>query len=683
MKLNARIYLVMLALAFSALACQAAGLPGVGSQTPTTESAPPTPAPAVVVDTTAIVGDQLYKVTGSLKATNSVFADYYEEHAVMLYDMHGFVIRDQEWELPIASQVLGFIDIDEANLTGNYTLYLPLVPQGTFNDVDNNGKSDTGVQIFAVAYSPNLYGGPYAEGDDRSLGWPGYLASVLADSENQYEIIGGRLIIWAPDASQGFPTGFGPDGRLFTADDPTAPVPSGYSVVNLDTDPFTITQTTEADLPLIEPQDAAVKDFSALSYTEAFDKMFQFVSTNYAFNGIEGKAPNWDALYAELKPRVEEAEKAKNSMRFYQAIKTFTDAFQDGHVGLSGDLLIQDFWTTKSGGYGFTIRRLDDGSYIVNRVVAGGPAEKAGMKVGAVVTRFNGKPIAEAAAAVRPFFPESSEINLRYAQAIWLLRAEVGAQAEVTFTNPGGAEQTAKLKAVDEVDSLFEEMGWNTPDAILPVDSEVIERDGQEIGYIRINTNYDDLNLLIRLFERALKNFEEREVAGVIIDMRANGGGAPLGLAGFLTDQEIPTGQDEYYSDVTGQFEPEGLPGKIIPNQNQYRFSKLVLLVNRTCASACEFESYGFSQVPGMAVVGQYPTGGIFAEVSRGQIKLPAGLEMQIPTGRIRLPDGSIFLEGVGVVPTVRVPVTVETVLTDEDVVLDYGLRVILGEIKP
>lgn len=682
MKRKSNILFVILALALAALACQVSELPGFPSAA--TETAPPpTAAPSVVVDTVALSGDQLYKVTGRLEATNSVFADYYEQHAVTLADMHGFVIRDEEWELPIASQVLGFIDIDETALTGAYTLYLPLLPQGQFNDVDNNGKTDTGVQIFAVAYSPNLYGGPFSEGDDRSRGWPGYLASVLADSENNYEIIGGKLIVWAPDGQQGFPTGFGPDGLLFTADDPAAPLAAGYSVVDLDAQPFAFIQSREANLPLIEPQDAAVKDFSALSYTEAFEKMFAFASVNYAFNGIEGKQPNWDALYADLKPRVEAAEKDRDSQAFYRAIKDFTGAFQDGHVGLSGDLLIEDFWTNHGSGYGFTMRQLDDGDYIVNRVVAGSPAEQAGMRVGATISRFDGQPIAQAAASVRPFFPESSDINLRYAQSIWLLRAAKGDKAEISFTNPGGSEQTVTLTAVEEVDSLFDEMGWNDSDFILPVDSEVLVRNDQEIGYIRINTNYDDLNLLIRLFERALKHFEEREVTGVIIDMRDNGGGAPLGLAGFLTTNEIPTGQDEYYSDATGQFEPEGLPGKIIPNENQYRVGNLVLLVNRTCASACEFESYGFSQVPGMAVVGQYPTGGIFAEVSRGQITLPAGLEMQIPTGRTRLPDGSIFLEGVGVVPTVKVPVTAETVLTDEDVVLDYGIRVILGEIKP
>ncbi len=88
-------------------------------------------------------------------------------------------------------------------------------------------------------------------------------------------------------------------------------------------------------------------------------------------------------------------------------------------------------------------------------------------------------------------------------------------------------------------------------------------------------------------------------MAGLIIDMRYNNGGANLGLAGFLTDQEIPLGQLEYYSETSGKFEPEGAAQKVLPNQNQYRFDKMVLLVGPACYSACEIEAYGFSQVPG------------------------------------------------------------------------------------
>ena len=238
--------------------------------------------------------------------------------------------------------------------------------------------------------------------------------------------------------------------------------------------------------------------------------------------------------------------------------------------------------------------------------------------------------------------------------------------------------KTVTLTRIEEYDSLFATYiysGLDTP--ILPVESEVING---TVGYIKINSNYDDLGLIIRLFERALQKFEEYEVAGIIIDLRQNSGGAPLGLAGFLYDEEIPMGQLEYYSDSTGQFEPDGPREKVIPNEEQYSFNKMVLLVGNACFSACEIEAYGFSQVPGMTVMGQFPTGGVEAEVARGQFELPGGISLQIPTGRFTLEDGSIFLEGVGVVPDILLPVDEASVLSEEDVVLQEAISVTTGE---
>src|SRR5690606_20743820 len=139
---------------------------------------------------------------------------------------------------PVDSQVLGYMTYDAETLSGTFDLNLPVLPEGEFNDVDNNGRQDDGVQIFAVGYSPNLYGDPFSVGDDRSLGWPSYLATVKTDTENDNEVIGGMLIVWSPDADQQFPTGFGEDGLLFTNDDPVAPIGAGYTIVDLDQDPF-------------------------------------------------------------------------------------------------------------------------------------------------------------------------------------------------------------------------------------------------------------------------------------------------------------------------------------------------------------------------------------------------------------------------------------------------------------
>jgi C-terminal processing protease CtpA/Prc len=81
-----------------------------------------------------------------------------------------------------------------------------------------------------------------------------------------------------------------------------------------------------------------------------------------------------------------------------------------------------------------------------------------------------------------------------------------------------------------------------------------------------------------------------------------------------------------------------------------------------------------------MIVMGQYPTGGVEAEVARGQFELPEGFTLQIPTGRFTLEDGSIFLEGVGVVPDVRIPIDEASVLSTLDAVLQDAIASITGE---
>jgi C-terminal processing protease CtpA/Prc len=186
-----------------------------------------------------------------------------------------------------------------------------------------------------------------------------------------------------------------------------------------------------------------------------------------------------------------------------------------------------------------------------------------------------------------------------------------------------------------------------------------------------MNSFDDDLNLIIRLFQRALTTFQANQVPGIIIDMRTNPGGSPLGLAGFLTTNDIPRGQLEYFNSNTMKFEPSGPPDVVTRNVEQFKFDKMVLMVDQGCASACELEAYSFSQVPGMIVVGQRPSAGIEAEVARGQFNLPEGMSFQLPTGRFKLPDGSIFLEGKGVQPTVVVPITAQSLTSGKDTVLD------------
>ena len=618
-------------------------------------------------------------IQGSFNYTNDfVVETYYVEQAVAINDMTGFIKRDKEWELPLNGQVLGYLKIDKDKKAGSYHLALPVIPEGLLNNVSHGVDKGAGVQVFAITYSPNLAGGPFSEGDDPSYGWPAYLASVKTDPENKDEVTGGKLLIWSPDDQQEFPGGFGTDGLLFTADDPLMKVPAGYSIIDLDKIPFAVLRDQTPNVELFEPNDIAVKDYSKLSYKDAFDTLFNKAKKEYAFNGFTGKPPDWDSLYTLIAPKVDAAQQKNDSYAYFLALREFIMNFKDGHSSLDGASNQAQYNRDHIiGGYGFALRELDDGSVVVVFVLDKSPASAAVMKVGAEVTAFNGVPIKDAISQVKPLGTQSTDFGLRYEQVMMLPRCAVGTKATITFKNEGETAQTVTLTSIQDLDSLYATYnGGQMDENALPVEFKILP---QGAGYVKINSNYDDLNLIVRLFMRALDTFKKNNVPGIIIDMRHNFGGSPLGLAGFLYNQKIIMGQLEYYSDKTGKFEPEGPPEKVYPNVEQYQFGKEVLLVDQFCYSACEIESYGFSQVPGMLVMGQFPTAGVEAETARGDFKMPDGMEITIPTGRFILPDGSLFLEGNGVQPTVRIPVDRNSVLSGTDVVLQKAIDQILS----
>ncbi len=683
-----RIIFLILTMIMTGLSCKT--LQGLEQSYPvspailTTEApATSTPAPTLMAPISA---NQPFKIIGTFKSTSELGGEFsdnllYSERQVLLIDLHGFIARDKNWEIPVSSQVIGHIDYNPEDASGTYTLFLPEIPQGTLNDVDQNDQLNTGVQVFAIDYEPNLSSDSFIDGNDALRGWPNDMASIKTSNDISREITGGKIIIYSPTAVESFPSSFGIDKKLFTRDDPVQSVPAGYSIVDLNTTPFTISQPAIASLPLIEAADAGPKDYSKETYTQAFDHLISFLRVEYAFNGIQNKQPDWDTLIKNIRPRVQAAEKNKDSFAFYTTLRDITYAFKDGHVGLNGgEFTTRDFQENFSGSLGFTIRILDNNQVLVDRVISGSSADSAGVKVGAVLTRFNGKPVMDAIRQQPLFFGNrSSDISILFGQAITLTRTKPGGQAQIIFKNPGGQEQNVTISAEPEVDTLLQELGYNKSSSLVPVELQTLTLDGKDIGYIKINTFMDDINLLLRLFERGLNKFTKQKTEGLIIDLRSNSGGVPLGLAGYFSPENILLGQIEYYDNVKGQFSTEGERGKFRPKTPQYSFKKIAVLVGLDCASACELEAYAFSQIPNTMIIGQYPSGGIEAEVSKGQVKMPEGIDMQFPTGRIVNPDDSLFLEGVGVQPGIKVPMNEQNALSPNDIILETAEKAVIG----
>ncbi len=615
-------------------------------------------------------------VTGSVTYTNSFFTIGVTEPEVILEDEGGFVTRDRKFVIPIQSQVLGEITSDFHTSPFTYSLSLPAAPNGTLHDVNHDGKKDTGVMVFAVAYWTNTWGDPYLERRDQGGGgWSSsYVSTKVSQDRNTYlEVYGGKYLVYAPDDHEQFPSGFGPDKKLFTDDDPMMNIPAGWSEVNMDTTPFTIDRSPHLTIDLNEggsPQD----DFSKLSYTDAFDKMINKFKTEYAWTDL--KHIDWDAKAAQFRPEFAAAQQNGDAHAYALAMRDFFWSIPDTHVGFDQSLLQQDFQTAVEGGLGFGIRETDDGTAIATYITSGGPAEKAGMKWGAHILSLDGKAIGDVVSADVPWSsPFSNPIVKRLQQLRYATRFPLSTgHVSVVFQNPGASQQTADLSVVSEMDSFRAGsfLAGQSPTA-LPVEFKILPSGD---AYIKVNSFFDNEVLTIQLWERALAYIRDNKVPAVVLDLRQNSGGdgwLANQMAAYFFSQETVVGSESFYNKSSGSwFTDPGGQDIMIPPPADLQFSgPVAVLVGPACASACEFFSYDMTINGRAKIVGEYPTEGAGGSIEA--FFMPEGIYCQMTFGRAVDPNGNVHIEGKGVVPTVKVPVTVDTLQKEfngDDVIL-------------
>lgn len=680
MSTKRRLALIGIVLVIVSLGCQViTGIPA----SPATETAPviPTPAatstllPPIPVEAGEENPDEPVYIQGEIPYTSPFFLNTISEPFVLLEDEAGFVIRDREFVFTTESQVIGPVIVNPDD-TLTYALALPTIPQGTMVDVDQNGENNPGIQVFAVAYWSNTWGGPFLEERDGT-GWSTAYASTITDPDNDDEIKGGILIVWAPDDQQGFPNGFGADQLLFTEDDPIEPIAAGYSIVDLNQEPFQIRKESRPFITLNEG-DIALNDYSADSYSEAFEKLFEKASREYPFT--EDKAIDWPALYDEFAPRVAQAS---DQTDFYLALRDFTYRIPDAHVGLTIDPEV--FFQQCGGSFGMILTELSDGRVLVTDLIPNTAATEAGIEVGAEIIAWNGQPVNEAIEQVSPFFgPYSTEHHQGLEKVVFLTRVPPDTRVDISYQNPGESQATdVSLTAEVEYDSLFKAIpSLSQDELVLPIEGQIL--DGSGLGYIRINTFSDDYRIMAQLWEHYLQGLIDNEVPGLIIDVRTNGGGSSgmaYDFAGYFFDQIVPLYQSSYHNERTSQFEFTDNPAEVKPGPIYFE-GPVAVLVSPFCVSACEGFSNAMNMEDRAIIVGHYPTAGAFGEVGRGQYKLPGDISMQFPTGRPETMDGQLYIEGVGVLPDVSVPVTEASALNRTDTVLLAAVQAVQEEIE-
>jgi carboxyl-terminal processing protease len=463
-------------------------------------------------------------------------------------------------------------------------------------------------------------------------------------------------------------------------------------------------------------------DLRAKPWPDAFGALCADLEARYPFTAWKGI--DWRQRCAAVAPCIAAAAARHDAKAYYRALRELAWGVPDGHVGLEGD--DHGLAEEETGGdFGLRVAQLADGRVVVRRVLAEGAAERAGLRYGAEILSWNGLAVNHALARVPVLWadwPPATAEARRVDQLRFLARAPVGARAAVTFRNRGASQvAVAVLIAAGGRQSL--KAGRATPEerrraaaagtgqsgaagddrwegqpvqfgAAEAVRGGAIEwrRLPGGAGYIRVKYELPTLLQVdpARQVRRAVAGFLARRAAGIVLDVRGNGGGldvmVPRAVGCFFTAPrvyEIPA----VYGPAAGDFVP--LPAatvRVLPLAPHFA-GRIAVLIDGSTLSSGEGFPLALRGVPNTAVFGFSGTGGFFAIAQRA-IRLPAGVTFIVPVGRSLGADGRIQVDSDasgrgGVAPDHRLAWTETTLdavcLQHRDLVLEAAVRWLAG----
>jgi len=460
-------------------------------------------------------------------------------------------------------------------------------------------------------------------------------------------------------------------------------------------------------------------DFSNLPWTTAFEQLHAKFSREYAFT--VWKSIDWVNLYNKYQPKIAKAEKSKNFEAYYLALRAYVNAIPDGHVRMSNIQEVNDEFI--GGGFGFAVTKLTSGKIIAGWVDETGPAFAHGMRSGAELVVWDNQPVAVALNEKSTIFASNSATNedLENQKLRYLARAQLDAKLIVAFMNDGASEPTvAELSAYDDKKKSLSMSYPSTVvsdglrDAILGVanpaklPASMVETkimDGN-IGYIKIWGELDvDFQQngtppsTLNMFRAALREFNNKKVTGLILDIRNNLGGSDVMVADILASFYKEKTFYEYqnsFNTVTGVMEirpdPDRKPfaadsGLYIEPVTPFYFGPIIAIINSKCVSSGEGIAMGIKNLPNGATLGFYGTNGSFG-MAGDEAKMPGNIEVHWPFGQSLDKDKVVQIDSRngsgGVLPSIRTPMTQTNALrvaNGEDVELEQAIQVMLSYI--
>ena len=354
-----------------------------------------------------------------------------------------------------------------------------------------------------------------------------------------------------------------------------------------------------------------------------FDRVWGLVADWHYDPKLHGV--DWPA--AGLKYGAEVAA-AADDQALYAALGAMVGLLKDSHTHALSPTQTKERRTQTRARTGFYMTRVE-GRWIVSELVAGSPAELAGVKTGWVVVARNGTAFGERSEAR----PKEGEV------AQWEFLDDRDQPVALAIV-----AESLSTKPRQEVRVLAGGVVYLRFDAFDPADRRWLSD--------QLKTN--------------------RAASGVVIDLRRNPGGGTISLGitiGEFFDRAVDCGTFITRGGYRG--------GKSSWQMGSARYGgSVVVLVDGATGSAAEIFAAVLQEHGRATIVGRKTAGAVLASWYHG---LPDGGELQLSRQDYVTPKGR-RLENAGVAPDVKVVRTAADVRAGRDVDLEAALRVLAKE---
>jgi C-terminal processing protease CtpA/Prc len=328
--------------------------------------------------------------------------------------------------------------------------------------------------------------------------------------------------------------------------------------------------------------------YSQTKYQKDFDFYWNTVNDNFAYFDIQ--KTDWNNVKTLYKPVADTISSNKSFVRFLENVN---NELYNGHISLNTNLPSSNRLIPTGADLWVEYRQ---NQFIIKAIRENFNAEKCGLKLGMLITRFNDEPIAN---AVQKFLPKSvsNYDNRMYEYAANMLVAGTHNGKRTITTVSDGAEKT-----------YFPD---NIPNKTESGFSKIIEHKilANNLGYIKINNSLGD-NALIKAFDNSLDSLMNTN--GLIIDLREtpSGGNTTVARAimGRFIEKEM-TYQKHSLPNEEKEFGVRRSWVEFVSPRGRIYKKPLVILVGRWTGSMGEGITIGFDGMKRAQIVGDKMAG--------------------------------------------------------------------------